>query len=108
LNNALKELDLNYSNICYYNFFLKPAVYGKTISQSSQDIYMANLVMKELVEILNPNAIIFVSRKAYQFSKKSSKTSSVPHPTTSWWNRPSKVHKNKTGKEKFKDLLSKI
>lgn len=105
LNKALTELDLNYSNICYYNFFLKPAIYGKTINQSQKDIDMARFVMKELMEILRPNVIIFVSRKAYQFAQKNGKSHSVPHPTTSWWNRKSKVHGNSTGKEKFKGLL---
>ena len=62
-----------------------------------------------------PDLIVFVSKKAYesflqtaqkqQASGLLSKARSIPHPNTSWWNRPISQYEGRTGKEQLEKIL---
>ena len=105
LSGALKEVGLDYQNIAYYNFFLKPAVNGMSIIPTDLDRDVANCVFAEIIAILQPKLIVFVSRKSFDHFKKTTKVNIVPHPTCSWWNRKSRKYQNRTGREKFICLM---
>lgn len=105
--NALKNNNLDYTNIAYYNFFLKPAKYRTTINLTKKDIEVANNVIKEIINILTPRIIIFVSKKAYlNYHNREKNSFYVQHPTCHWWHKKS-TNQKLYGKEKFIDIISK-
>jgi hypothetical protein len=119
--------DIPLEHMCFYNYFQRPAFQsGKSINDTEEDNEKAFAVYNEVVQILKPDLVIFVSSKAantykyYRNQKCKDFDSSlshpdfdaVPHPGSSWWNRRSKnygKHHNgqyRTGREKFQSLLS--
>ena len=104
---ALKKNNLDYNNIAYYNFFLKPAKFRTTLNLTEKDIEVANDVIKKIINILTPRIIIFVSKKAYlNYHNRESKSFYVQHPTCHWWYKKS-TNQKLYGKEKFVDIISK-
>ena len=122
--NGLEGNPLEY--MCFYNYFQRPAFQsGKSIIDTEEDNEKAFAVYNEVVQILKPDLVIFVSAKAaniykYYRNQKYKGIASglnqpdfdvVPHPGSSWWNRKSKNYgknidgTNRTGREKFRHIL---
>jgi hypothetical protein len=99
-------------HVAYYNYFQRPAkTTGGSISPTSLDKKVAEDVFKHVIDVLQPDLIVVVSRKAGKSVIPQIKLSHkpyvvTPHPACSWWNRPSKANGNKTGRELFTDFLS--
>lgn len=123
LENAFKEIDKDrklFEECVYLNYFQRPAeVQGDSLNihKIDSEVALENLLV--LIEILQPNKIIFVSSKAYaDFVKNTTESmrkqlpyiGSVPHPSaSSWWNRKSPKYglkgQSATGKEKFLRIM---
>ncbi|MDX5442296.1 MAG: hypothetical protein LPJ89_00760 [Hymenobacteraceae bacterium] len=130
LRNTLLELDLPginnangvFDKFSYYNYFQKPAYdFGvnkpnRSIEATVEDKTFAFETLLNIVEIIKPATIIFVSKKSFNaFNQLASinkplllnetKVDFVPHAGRQWWNKVSKNYQNRTGKNKFKDLV---
>lgn len=98
-----------FSSVCFMNYFQKPASEaGKTICYTKDDNDVAAKTLKDVIEVLLPNRIIFLSKKAYNAFEQSCKTMHekiyidyVDHPTSPYWYM-------ENGKEKFKRLIEDI
>jgi hypothetical protein len=119
INNIVKEISNNKKDILYLsflNFFQRPAM-TKNEDFDKFDISVGNKIVKEVVEILQPEYIFFLSNLAWNSfnidydSKiliklfKEERINYSCHPTNPWWNRESKEYSGKA-KEKFKCFLS--
>lgn len=102
-------------SIAYMNYFQRPAeVSGESIRACARDGEEAERVIASVAAILEPNLVVFASRMGWRFAKRGLderlklagiRTVNVPHPATSWWNRPSRPMGNKTGRERFIQAL---
>jgi hypothetical protein len=67
-------------------------------------------MLKHTLNILKPDIVVFVSKKAGKYGKRciQPQISSfiTTHPASSWWNRPSKKNNNKSGKQLLIDFLT--
>ncbi len=104
--------------LTFSNYFQRPAFdEGESIINSHSDNVIAYKTLLGVVEIIRPKKIIFTSSKAY-YSFLSQRTKehcegifseiiidSVPHPSCAWWNRTSPNYGNRTGRQKFIDLM---
>ncbi len=135
LNKPIKHISIENSQTFHYfafmNFFQMPSLfdgwkYWDSISASAKKLNNARIaldawtkcsqesafVLDRVVEILNPNAVIFSSKSAYyaylEVNKSSNKVYCVPHAGSAYWNKPTKNSNGKTGKELFFDCLEKI
>lgn len=92
-------------HIAFMNAFLRPAEEkGQSIKVREIDVKQSILVINQIIEIIKPEHVCFVSSKASKYIAKNLTipSDSVPHPASIWWNRRSK---NGVGKELFVDLL---
>jgi len=106
-----------FQNFGYYNYFQRPAeVTGNSINNCSIDNEVGYQTIKVLAETVKPTVVIFVSKRAYNSfmtENRASKNSTfdsiaihhVPHPACAWWNRRNKSDKNRTGKERFSEIV---
>lgn len=101
----------------FMNYFKRPAYNaGKTIKGlTDTDKKYAYEISCSIIDVLNPNLIVFMSKKAYnsffEFDKDSKVGSKyiikcVSHPCSAWWNRKRKDGKN--GKEEFYEYVTEI
>lgn len=106
-----------YRKVSYYNYFQRPAeTNGESIKGriTPDDHQLAYDFHKSVVEALKPKWVIFLSELAYySYKERNSRyveknVSRVPPPTTSYWNKKTKVHDNRTGKEKFEEIIGKV
>lgn len=124
--NIARELisSLSYDGNCaftqasFYNYFQRPAPYGASLNAGIEDHQQAYTTLKAVAAIIDCKKIIFTSRKAWSSftaNRSREKSSSVfngiflgqtVHPACIWWNRTSKSSGNKTGRQKFIELLS--
>lgn len=106
-----------YDNIAFMNFFQRPAERnGRSIKVSQLDNVISNQVFREVVEIIEPDAVAFTSVLAYKNAKKGGsldflKSKNIPfvrcpHPGMPWWNKVAKVYKNRTGKQHFISFIN--
>jgi hypothetical protein len=124
----LEVIDLNengfiFDRFSYYKYFQKPAAINeipnenRSIIPLNQDISVAFETFNLIVDILEPKVVIFVSSKSYNsflamkdknlnFMELNAIIDVVPHAGSRWWNRSSGKYGNKTGKQKFIDLIS--
>lgn len=104
---------INYSEIAYYNFFLRPAFNKSSINVKPIDKEFANIAFKIIVETICPKKIIFVSRKSFDSLNIEHKNAykdkifHCVHPNSIWWNKPMKKYNGLKGKEIFKSILEK-
>jgi len=109
--------DNAFSEIAFMNFFQRPAeINGKSIIVSDIDLTESNKIFSEVVNIIQPDSVIFTSSLAYKAAKKGGTLNQLkarnitftrtPHPGTSWWNRISKAYSNKTGKLHFIEFIN--
>ena len=103
--------------IAFSNYFLRPAeVSGESIVVAGEAEELPSFEqLRALESQYRPDLIVFVSKKAYesflriaqkhQASGLLSKVRSIPHPNTSWWNRPISQYEGRTGKEQLEKIL---
>ncbi len=117
----LNELDI-LQYLAFYNFYLRPAREYLRSSGASKgpkglavtplDTEYANAAFSYWVKKLNPSAIVFVSKNAWEHLDKSLLSNiphvSVPHPKRPWWNRTSKRYGNRTGRQMFADFIKSL
>ena len=111
IDTALRETnyDDGIQNIAFMNAFQRPASgKGEGIEAESVDIKQSAKVINQVIGIIKPKILCFVSRKAYKkLSKKlnfdQTLIHSVVHPTCYWWHR--KTLKGTNGKEEFFKVL---
>ena len=103
--------------IAFSNYFLRPVeVSGESIIVAGEAEELRSF--EQLCALENQyrqDLIVFVSKKAYesflrpahkqQASSLLSKVRSIPHPNTSWWNRPISQYEGRTGKEQLEKIL---
>lgn len=106
---------LHIHDFAFINFYQRPAFeFGKSINTTigernlnleKQDHNVACETLNAVIDIISPDIIVFLSRKAYNnfICEKAVDIYRVPHPTCCWWNRESK--NNKKGREAFKEIL---
>ena len=83
------------------------AVYKRTVEESCA-------VLDKVIEILQPNAIVFTSKAAYkaycnhqgEMVKQDKRIINTVHPCCSWWNRPIKRFGGRTGRQELESALS--
>ena len=83
------------------------AVYKRTVEESCD-------VLDKVIEILQPNAIVFTSKAAYkaycnhkgEMAKQDKRIINTVHPCCSWWNRPIKRFGGRTGRQELERALS--
>ncbi|MFJ1441857.1 hypothetical protein ACILFQ_08115 [Capnocytophaga canimorsus] len=100
--------------VAFSNYFLRPAeVCGGSIVVNDTDAKVSYQHLTELYKQLQPQWIIFVSKKAYETfcaicndAFLLEKSEVLPHPSCAWWNTPSASYGNLSGKEKLKRLLN--
>lgn len=116
----LFDKDKVFSNFIYFNYFQRPAIVsGGSIDNNDKDNEVAYQTLLTMTELLQPDKIIFASVKGwnafnYLNEVKSNKIFEsiiidfVPHASCKWWNTESIKYGNKTGREKFISLLTKL
>jgi hypothetical protein len=98
------------------NFFQKPAQEtGESIKVTSEDKNVANIVLKNVIDIIKPDYLFFLSSISWDFFDKNifaiNKIGHSSHPTSIWWNRATAKYtkpleeKTITGKESFKYFI---
>ncbi len=82
-----------FTTFAFMNYFQRPeANAGKSISLNEEDKTVAYMTLNEVIKILEPKLILFLSKKAYDCYKElagdkvDSRTNYVYHPTSKYWN----------------------
>ncbi len=98
---------------CYcagYNFYLRPAKGAESINDKGIDKQIAVETLKSVINTLDPQYVIFFSKKSYEAFKchknefQSVTFKQFSHPASPWWNR--KQGKDKlSAKERFLQFL---
>lgn len=93
-----------------YNFYLRPAKGAKSINDKGIDKQIAVETLKSVINTLEPQYVIFFSKKSYEAFKchknefQSVTFKQFSHPACPWWNR--KQGKDKlSAKERFSQIL---
>lgn len=108
LNGLVCDSDA-FSSVCFMNYFQKPASEaGETICYTKDDNDVAAKTLKAVIEVLSPNRIIFLSKKAYEAFEHAYETMPenicidyVNHPTSPHWYK-------ENGKEKYIRLIKDV
>lgn len=106
-----------FTEIAFMNYFQRPAETPKeSIKVCLRDADISADVFRQVVAAISPNAVIFTSSLAFRHAKAKSidvfldehrvRCTRTCHPATSWWNRPSRPLKGKTGKTHFIDWVN--
>lgn len=82
-----------FTAFAFMNYFQRPeAASGKSIRQTAEDKAEAYETLNEVINIIKPRLVLFLSKKAYQCYEESSnhivdqRIKSVYHPTSKYWN----------------------
>lgn len=95
-----------FESFAFFNFFQRPEIHmGKSISDTSDDQQKAVEIFNDIIRVIQPNKIIFLSKKAYEvFTGSESsllvedKIEYVMHPTCRHWSEDS-------GEKKFRGIV---
>ena len=90
----------HFDAIAYLNYFQRPANRkGGSIAAQPQDLSIARETIEKVVEIIEPDLILFASVKAYKAAKESGflSTLNIPvdysaHPCSAHWNKACKKY----------------
>ena len=90
--------------VAYMNGFQRPAVSRLSIKETSLDRERAVETVQSVIDVLQPDHVICVSRKAFKTlnGHLDGETYGTPHPASAWWNRASR---RGTGKNQFVELV---
>lgn len=104
-----------YEQFAFYNFFQRPAQKeGDQLYINTDDVEVANNVFENVIKILKPKVVLFMSSKSWKNVKGKNIDNIiydyVPHPSSNWWNRKSNSYqfanqKPLTGREKFEKIV---
>lgn len=117
----LEQEQFEFDKFSFYNFYQKPAnvneIKGenRSFNSTKEDNEFAFDTFLKVIKIIKPKNVIFVSKKSYdafnemrilqKMNFDNIMIDFVPHAGRQWWNRKSKVYGNRTGKQKFIDIL---
>lgn len=107
LDSGLPKTDNLFCHVAFMNAFQRPAEeHGDSIKVRPLDVEQSAQVIKQVIEIIQPKYICFVSSKASKHLAQQIGVRSdvVMHPASAWWNRPTK--QGSTGKEALMRLLA--
>ena len=89
----------------FFNYFQRPSItQNGTIKETEVDIEKSYKIYNEIIDILNPNLIVVLSKKAYDKGPCQSldiRLNYTYHPNSSYW------YSSELGKVKFNMLLDK-
>ncbi len=112
LDNANIDIKYFWERIAFMNFFIVPSTNGSREIYSTKEVEEKSLSnFKEVIKILKPNYILFLSKRSYSIFEKNNseylnKTFPFSHPTSIWWYR--KRTDGKRAKDEFKEKIEKI
>ena len=89
-----------------YNYYLRPATGAKSIKDTVLDNEIANNTLQEIIKVLQPDFVVFFSKKSYKsFRKKCENVEfkAFVHPASAWWNRKHGKAKQ-SGRERFEQF----
>ncbi len=99
-----------------YNYYLRPASNSSSIKADKLDEEIAAKTLEKIIDILKPDVVVFLSKKANTSFKTYFKTyknkfstiqfKSFVHPACAWWNRKSGKEPKKSGEERFEEFIS--
>lgn len=98
------------SQAAFMNAYQRPARCGASMkwSDSHEDVRVATQVIRQVIECVKPNIVLFTSKYAWdtigsQIAKEAESPliDFVYHPACAWWNRKDSTH----GRKKFLRLL---
>jgi hypothetical protein len=94
-------------DIAFYNFFLRPALDGRSLAVSPLDVEFANEALRAHLKEYRPTAVVFLSSLARNYLSEQLDIPFIatPHPCCPWWNRVSRRYGNKTGREILADFI---
>jgi len=101
-----------WNKVSFMNFFIVPSINGSRGIEVSKDIEEKSLEnFENVLDVIKPNYILFLSKKSYCiFEKSNSKylknTFGFGHPSSRWWSRKRKD--GKKYKEEFKEKIEEI
>lgn len=98
--------------VAYMNFFQRPAeCRGESIMVDPRDVDEAVRVLEAVTAALKPHLVVFATRLGWRHARSTDLMArftasgvamlNVPHPATSWWNRPSRPMRGMTGRQRF-------
>lgn len=121
LASALQECGINdvetpspLQSIAYMNYFQRPSERpGKSIKVHARDVAESANVVLEVVATLQPQLVVFATRLGWHHAKNGIarhlqpvQVTNIPHPATSWWNRPSRPMKGLTGRRRLIEAVA--
>lgn len=112
LKNDIENEFEAFTYFAFMNYFQRPALNsGKSIKYDENDKKYANYLFIKIIQIIQPKAVVFLSKKAYYAFDKCTCPSDiefkvVSHPTCPWWNRQRKD--GGSGCEDFRKILAEI
>jgi hypothetical protein len=85
-------------SIAYINYFQRPAnTTGGSLKITVQDAEVAKKTIKDVIDIIKPDLVLFSSVKAFKCAKRYNLFSEIsplvdysPHPCSAWWRRETK------------------
>ena len=101
-----------WNKVSFMNFFIVPSINGSREIEALKDMKEKSLEnFENVLDIIKPNYILFLSKKSYCiFEKSNSKylknTFGFGHPSSPWWSRKRKD--GKKYKEEFKEKIEEI
>ena len=101
-----------WDKISFMNFFIVPSINGSRTIAVSKDIEKKSLEnFENVLDVIKPNYILFLSKKSYYIFKKSNSKYlknifGFGHPSSPWWSRKRKD--GKKYKEEFKEKIEEI
>ena len=112
LDNANIDIKYFWERIAFINFFIVPSTNGSREIYSTKEVEEKSLSnFEEVIKILKPNYILFLSKRSYSIFEKNNseylnKTFPFSHPTSIWWYRKRKD--GKRAKDEFKEKIATI
>lgn len=97
-----------------YNYYLRLALNSSSIKSDKLDEKVAIETLKAIIQELEPDAVLFFSKKAntsfkpYRSEFADIKFKAFVHPASAWWNRKSGKEPQKTGKQRFEEFIEKL
>ena len=107
LDSGLPKTDNLFCHVAFMNAFQRPAdQHGDSIKVRPIDVEQSVQVIRQVIEIIQPKHICFVSSKASKHLAQKIGVNSdvVMHPASAWWNRLTK--QGSTGKADLIKLLA--
>lgn len=108
-----------FMSIAFMNYFQRPAEQtGESIRVSPLDLASSATIVGAVVKVVRPDLVVFCSSLAWKAAKKTTLLDDMrgqgllvrasSHPSSPWWNRPSKRLKGRSGKEAFVAAVAEV